>query len=118
LLEMNQTVLPVIPLVGTVLYPGLILPLSIGRPRSVKACMAAWEAPEKMIAIFTQRQSESADPGPADLCDVGVRALVRSLTAREHSLEVVVQGIDRVRSVEFCQVDPFMITRADSLLFP
>ena len=112
----TRIALPVVPLVGTVLYPGLILPLSIGRPRSVQAGLSSWESASKMIVIFSQRHSEVADPGPADLCEVGVRALVRSMTQRGASLELVVQGVDRVRSAEFIQTEPFMAVRAESLL--
>src|SRR4030066_1791023 len=66
--------LPILPLRGTVLYPDLILPIMVGRKRSVKLIDDAMDS-DRIIGIVTQKRSETEDPKESDLYSVGVAAL-------------------------------------------
>jgi ATP-dependent Lon protease len=91
-----ELVLPVLPLKNTVLFPYLFAPLSVGRPASVAAVEAALANEEKTLVAIAQRDGESDPPNPSDLFGVGTRAVVKKMARAEDSLELLVQGMERV----------------------
>lgn len=99
--------LPILPLRGTVLYPDLILPIMVGRKRSVKLIDDAMDG-DRIIGVVTQKRSEVEDPKEGDLYSVGVAALIlRMIRELDGSQRVIVQGISRVRIKEFSQTAPY-----------
>jgi ATP-dependent Lon protease len=74
----------VLPVRNLVLYPFVLMPVSLGRPASVKAVEAALQREDKLIAVFSQKDASTEQPGPDDLYEVGTRALIRR-TARRRS---------------------------------
>src|SRR4030066_2442989 len=68
--------LSILPLRGTVLYPDLILPIMVGRKKSVKLIDDAMDS-DRIIGIVTQKKSEVEDPKEGDLYPVGVAALIQ-----------------------------------------
>jgi len=110
--------LPVLPLRGTVLYPDLILPIMVGRKKSVKLIDDAMDA-DRIIGIITQKRSEIEDPKEEDLYSVGVAALIlRMIRELDGSQRVIVQGVSRMRVKEYIQRDPYFRARADVLEEP
>lgn len=108
----NQNVrrLPVLPLKSSVLYPNLMLPLSVGRPASVAAVEAALGTEEKEILIVAQQDPQVESPGFEDLYRVGVRAVIKKMAKNAEGLmELLVLGVDRVRLVGAQVTDPYMI---------
>jgi ATP-dependent Lon protease len=102
--------LPVLPLKSSVLYPNLMLPLSVGRPASVAAVEAALGTEEKEILIVAQRDPQVESPSFDDLYRVGVRAVVKKMAkAGDGLLELLVLGAERVRLVGTPVSDPYMI---------
>ncbi|HLW68487.1 MAG TPA: endopeptidase La [Gemmataceae bacterium] len=92
-----EQVLPVLPLKNTVLFPFLFAPYSVGRPQSVAAVEAALAEEEKTIVVVAQRPTEAEQPGINDLYSVGTRAVIKKMArASEETLELLVQGIERV----------------------
>ena len=90
--------LPILPLRGTVLYPDLILPIMVGRKRSVKLLDDAMDS-HRIIGIVTQKRSEIEDPKEGDLYSVGVAALIlRMIRELDGSQRVIVQGVSRIRT--------------------
>src|SRR3954466_15327292 len=69
--------LPVLPLKNSVLYPGLMMPLSVGRPASVKALELALGTEEKEIIVVAQKNNTVESPDADDLYTVGTRAVIR-----------------------------------------
>ena len=67
--------LPILPLRGTVLYPDLILPIMVGRKKSVKLIDDAMDS-DRIIGVITQKRSEVEDPKEGDLYSYGVAALI------------------------------------------
>jgi ATP-dependent Lon protease len=107
--------LPVLPLRGTVLYPDLILPIMVGRKRSVKLIDDAMDS-NRIIAVVTQKRSEIEDPKESDLYSVGVAALIlRMIRELDGSQRVIVQGISRIKVKEYVQRDPYYKARIEVL---
>jgi ATP-dependent Lon protease len=102
--------LPVLPLKSSVLFPNLMLPLSVGRPASVAAVEAALGTEEKEILIVAQRDANVESPALEDLHSIGVRAVVKKMARTGDGLmELLVLGVDRVRLVGTPVSDPYMI---------
>ncbi len=107
--------LPILPLRGTVLYPDLILPIMVGRKRSVKLIDDAMDS-NRIIGIVTQKRSETEDPKESDLYSVGVAALIlRMIRELDGSQRVIVQGISRMRVREYLQRDPYFKARTETI---
>ena len=105
--------LPILPLRGTVLYPDLILPIMVGRKRSVKLIDDAMDA-DRIIGVVTQKKSEVEDPKEGDLNPFGVAALIlRMIRELDGSQRVIVQGVSRVKIKEFYQKDPYFKAKVD-----
>jgi ATP-dependent Lon protease len=107
--------LPVLPLRGTVLYPDLILPIMVGRKKSVKLIDDAMDG-DRIIGIITQKRSEIEEPKESDLYSVGVAALIlRMIRELDGSQRVIVQGVSRIKVKEYSQKDPYFKVRCDTL---
>ncbi len=107
--------LPILPLRGTVLYPDLILPIMVGRKRSVKLIDEAMDS-DRIIGIITQKKSEIEDPKESDLYTVGVAALIlRMIRELDGSQRVIVQGISRIKIKEYIQRDPYFKARSETV---
>jgi len=107
--------IPILPLRGTVLYPDLILPIMVGRKKSVKLIDDAMDS-DRIIGVLTQKKSEVEDPKESDLHPVGVAALIlRMIRELDGSQRVIVQGISRVKIKEYIQRDPYFKARVDTI---
>jgi len=107
--------LPVLPLRGTVLYPDLILPIMVGRKKSVKLVDDAMDS-DRIIGIITQKRSEIEDPKESDLYSVGVAALIlRMIRELDGSQRVIVQGVSRIKVKEYMQKEPYFKVRCDTV---
>ena len=105
----------ILPLRGTVLFPDLILPIMVGRKRSVRLIDEAMDS-DRIIGVITQKRSEIEDPKETDLYSVGVAALIlRMIREMDGSQRVIVQGVSRIRVKEYIQRDPYYKAGIDSL---
>ncbi|HYO81903.1 MAG TPA: endopeptidase La [Bryobacteraceae bacterium] len=90
---------PVLPLKNTVLFPYLLMPLSVGRPASLAAVQSALATEEKEIILLSQKDPAVENPGQNELYEVGTRAVIRKMARpNENLMEVLVMGIERVRA--------------------
>jgi ATP-dependent Lon protease len=105
--------LPILPLRGTVLYPELILPIMVGRKRSVRLIDEAMEK-DRIIGVVTQKRSEIEEPKEDELHQFGVAALIlRMIRELDGSQRVIVQGISRIKIQEYLQRDPYYKARVE-----
>ena len=110
--------LVIIPVRGMVLFPGLVLPVILGRARSIAAAQEAVRAGHA-IGLLLQRDAEQNDPAPADLHTVGTSAaVVRYLTAPDGAHHMVVQGQRRFRIVSFLEGWPFLVAKVELISEP
>lgn len=96
--------LPVITIRDVVMFPGMSLPISVNRPKSVMSVEVALGAPGKYIIALSQKQAEVDDPKENDLFKFGVLAqITQSLKMPDGSMKVFLQGISRaeIKNLEF-----------------
>ena len=100
--------LPILPLRGTVAYPDLVMPLIVGRDRSIRLVDEA-NAGDKMIGIITQKNPDIEEPGIDDLYMIGTIATIMKMVKMvDGSQRIVVQGICRFKLVEFTSTEPHL----------
>jgi len=100
--------LPILPLRGTVAYPDLVMPLIVGRDRSIRLVDEA-NAGDKMIGIITQKNPDIEEPGIDDLYMIGTIATIMKMVKMvDGSQRIVVQGICRFKLVEFTTTEPHL----------
>ena len=98
--------LPVITIRDVVMFPGMSLPISVNRPKSVMAVEVALGAPGKYIIALSQKQAEVEDPKEDDLFKFGVLAqITQSLKMPDGSMKVFLQGISRA-AIERLEYNP------------
>jgi ATP-dependent Lon protease len=101
----------IVPVRSTVLFPGIMLPITIGRQRSIAAAQQAVRD-QRPVGILMQRNAEMADPTPIDMHRMGTVANVaRYITAPDGGHHLVCQGEQRFQIVEFLSGWPFMVAR-------
>jgi ATP-dependent Lon protease len=110
--------LPVLPLRNTVLFPYLFLPLGVGRENSVAAVEAAVATEEKSIVVVAQRAADDDRLVPEAFYNIGTRAVIKKMNRSDESLEILVQGVERVRLTAFVQTDPYLKAQVERVPLP
>src|SRR5262249_56087361 len=105
--DTESLTLPLLPLRNTVLFPGLFIPLSVGRPHSLAAIESVLMTEEKTFIVSAQKDGVEEQPGMADLHAVGTRAVIKKMARNEGVIELIVQGIERVPLIHVPQPAPF-----------
>ena len=101
----------IVPVRNTVLFPGVVIPISIGRPKSIAAAQQAVRE-QRQIGLLLQRDAEASEPGPDDLYRVGTVAnIVRYITGPDESHHLVCQGVQRMRVLDYLPGTPFLAAR-------
>ena len=112
-LALPPDALIIVPARNMVLFPGIVLPFTLGRPKSIAAAQQAART-ELPIGIVLQRDPTIADPAPGDLYEVGtVAAILRYLTAPDGNHHLVCQGQQRFRVIEYLPDYPFLVARVE-----
>ena len=107
--------LPVLAVRDVVVFNYMILPLFIGRDKSVRAVEAALEKGRHLF-VCTQHDEANENPGPEDLYQVGsVVSVMRMLKMPDGRIKVLVQGVSRARADEFFQTEPYLAARITPL---
>src|SRR3984885_3602454 len=90
-------ILPLLPLKNSVLFPGLLMPLSVGRTTSLAAVEAAVATEDKEIIVVAQRDASADMPGASDLFTIGTRAAIRKVARpKEDHIDILAFGLERV----------------------
>ncbi len=104
-------VLPVLPVRGSVMFPGTIVPLGVGRPSSLRM-LDTELTKSKIIALFSQKDEEVEEPTLDDLHHVGTAAMVLKLIRQaDESVSLIVHGLGRITLEEVTQKKPYFKTR-------
>ncbi|MDE3009500.1 MAG: endopeptidase La [Pseudomonadota bacterium] len=109
--RLPEDALVLIPLGSEVLFPGVVAPIALSGERAATA--ADWAAKEGLrVGFLLQREADKADPGPSDLHWVGTAAgVVRRLRFGNGSVQLIAQGEERFRVLEFLEGWPFLVAR-------
>jgi ATP-dependent Lon protease len=104
--------IPVLALQNMTLFPETVVPLAVGRPRSVKAVEGALATQEKLLACITVRAdaatSSTQDAKPADLYQVGTLTMIKRMERIEETMHIIAQGTERIKVIEWKQEDPYL----------
>ena len=108
-------VLPILALRNTVLFPGVVLPITVGRDASLKLVRDAF-ADDRLIGVITQKSSDIENPAPSDLYEVGtVATILKLIKMPDGSKSIVIQGKRRFRVKEYIQTDPYFKARVEPI---
>src|SRR5215831_8188310 len=101
----------IVPVRNTVLFPGLVLPITLGRPKSIAAAQQAVRD-QRQVGILLQRDAEVSEPTPLDMHRMGTLAnIVRYVTGPDGSHHLICQGEQRFQVVEYLSGWPFFVAR-------
>jgi ATP-dependent Lon protease len=95
--------LPVFPLRNTLLFPFMVGPFSAGRRASIAAIEAALASEDKLLLVVAQRDAGVEEPRGDDLFTLGTKAVIKRMARSEETIEVILQGVERVRITEVTQ---------------
>ncbi|HET6973861.1 MAG TPA: endopeptidase La, partial [Pyrinomonadaceae bacterium] len=100
----------VLALQNLTIFPETVIPLGVGRPRSLAAVESALSTPEKLLCCITVRpdRSDDTDAKPADLYDVGTLVMIKRMERTQDGMRIIVQGTERVRVSQWKQEDPHL----------
>ena len=102
--------MPLLPLRDVVVFPHMVIPLFVGRPKSIKALEAAMES-GKSIMLVAQRSAAKDEPGPEDLYAIGaIATILQMLKLPDGTVKVLVEGGQRARIVEVTDVKTHFMT--------
>src|SRR4051812_25066128 len=107
--------LPIIALKNTVLFPNVVLPITVAREKSVRAIADAQKA-GKWIGVIAQKDSSNEDPMPDDIYEVGTLAkLVKQIKMPDGNITIFIMGRMRFRIESYKQIDPFYVAQVSYL---
>lgn len=107
--------IPVLPLRNTVLFPGVVIPITVGRDKSIKAVNDAYKN-DKLIGVVAQKDSNVEDPESGDLVSIGtVAKIIKLIKMPDGGTTVIMQGKRRFRLLEMLADDPYFTARIEYL---
>jgi len=110
--------LPLLPLRNTVLFPGVVLPITVGRDKSIKAVNDAYKA-DKLVGVIAQKDSNVEDPEVKDLEDIGtVAKIIKMIKMPDGGTTVIIQGKRRFRVKQITTEDPYFKAEVELLEEP
>src|SRR5436190_10413206 len=105
-------VISILPLRNSVLFPGSIIPIDVGRKKSVKLVEEAISKERPVIGILTQKDARTEDPGAGDLYMVGCAArILKVIKLAKDNFSVILQGVSRFEVTGFDGAEPFLSAR-------
>ena len=116
--QAQHDMMPLLPLRDVVVYPHLVIPLFVGRPKSVRALEIASDG-NKQILLVAQRSANKDEPDADDLYDIGTMATVlQMLKLPDGTVKVLVEGLYRVRVSEFVETEECFLAKAEKIADP
>ncbi|MBS1928057.1 MAG: endopeptidase La [Chitinophagaceae bacterium] len=114
----NQQVpdtIPILALRNTVLFPGVVIPITVGRDKSIKAVSDAYKG-DKLVGVVAQKDSNIEEPSVADLQDIGTLArIVKLIKMPDGGTTIIIQGKRRLKIEEIVSEDPYFKARVKIL---
>ena len=112
-------VLSILPLRNSVLFPGSIIPIDVGRRKSVRLVEEAISKEKPVIGILTQRDARTEDPSEGDMYTVGCAArILKVIKLAKDNFSVILQGVARIKVQEYNQQEPFITARVQAIPDP
>jgi len=110
-----SSALPLLPLRNTVLFPGVVIPITVGRDKSIKAINEAYKT-DKLVGVLSQRDSNVEDPAIADLVTIGtVAKIVKLIKMPDGGTTAILQGKKRFSLIRIRSEEPFFTAEVNLL---
>lgn len=107
--------LKILPLRNTVLYPGVIIPITVGRDKSIRLIKDVYKH-DKIIGVVAQKDSDTEDPGQNDIYNVGTVAyIIKLLQMPDGNNTVIIQGRNRFKIDQIVETEPYLTAKVSSL---
>ena len=106
--------LPILPLRNTVLFPGVVIPITVGRDKSIKLIQEAYKG-DKTLGVVSQKNDSIEDPKADDLNSTGTIAhILKLLKMPDGNITVIIQGKKRFKTKEFIQEEPYLRAKIEA----
>ena len=110
--------LPILPLRNTVLFPGVIIPITVGREKSIQLVRTAYKS-NRIIGVVSQKDAIVEDPVPSDLYNIGTVAyIIKLLQMPDDTVTIIIQGRSRFKIIDFVQSEPYFIAKVEPYARP
>ncbi len=107
--------LPILPLRNTVIFPGVVAPITAGRDKSLRLIKSISDK-DKFVGMVTQMDMETEDPSQSEVYPIGTMAqIVKSFKMPDGNTTIIIQGKKRFRILEWIQTEPFNIAKVEFL---
>ena len=107
--------LPILPLRNTVIFPGVVAPITAGRDKSLRLIKSIKED-QKFVGMIAQRDSDTEDPGQAEVFPTGTLAqIVKSFKMPDGNTTIIIQGKKRFRILEWVETEPYNMAKVEFL---
>jgi ATP-dependent Lon protease len=114
-LQSIPTELPLLPLRNTVLFPGVVLPITVGRDKSIKAVTDAYKT-DRLIGVIAQKDSSIEEPTVSDLEEIGtVAKIAKMIKMPDGGTTIIIQGKKRFKVEEITAEDPYFKAKVNIL---
>ncbi|MCC5928745.1 MAG: endopeptidase La [Cyclobacteriaceae bacterium] len=105
--------LPILPLRNTVLFPGVVIPITVGRQKSIRLVKKSYRG-DRIIGVVAQKTMKSNEPGIEDLYQTGtVARIIKMLVLPDGNTTIIIQGKQRFNIREYVKDDPYITARVD-----
>jgi ATP-dependent Lon protease len=107
--------LPLLPLRNTVLFPGVVIPITVGRDKSIKAIAESYKT-DKLVGVLAQKDSTVEDPGIADLVSIGtVAKIIKLIKMPDGGTTAILQGKRRFKLLKVTVEEPYFIGEVEAI---
>ena len=107
--------LPLLPLRNTVLFPGVVIPITVGRDKSIKAIAESYKT-DKLVGVLAQKDSSVEDPGIADLVSIGtVAKIIKLIKMPDGGTTAILQGKRRFKLLKVTAEEPYFIGEVEAI---
>jgi ATP-dependent Lon protease len=115
--QAEQFEIAVLPLQNTTLFPDTVVPLTVGRQRSLAAVESALSKEEKLICCISLKNPDvtGQDAQTSDLFEIGTLVNIKRMMRADETMQLIVQGVDRVKIVSWAQEQPFLKAKVEIL---
>jgi ATP-dependent Lon protease len=105
--------LSILPIKNTVLFPGVVIPITVTRQKSIRLIKKAYQG-NRIIGVIAQKNKQAEEPGIEDLYRFGtVARIIKMLVLPDGNTTIIIQGKNRFQINEYVQEEPFMTARID-----
>ncbi len=110
--------LSILPIKNTVLFPGVVIPITVTRQKSIRLIKKAYQG-NRIIGVIAQKNKQAEEPGMEDLYRFGtVARIIKMLVLPDGNTTIIIQGKNRFQIKEFLQDEPFMTAKIDLQIEP